>query len=171
MALYWPTPGFKGRKFKLCVLTRWGFNFCVRSSPLRGLECNASPAASGKTKKTVGVRLAVNQFTFEKSKNVLIYDAGPSHQERDYVCCVSRLAKRSCLRNVWKKKKCFRSSILSPQWGAADAGMKVPSDNTGFSLAWSRSVYDLKHTWWSDRACERMVSFHGQSVWLNLFKP
>ena len=26
----------KGRTFKLCVLTRWDFNFCVRSSPLRG---------------------------------------------------------------------------------------------------------------------------------------
>ena len=36
MALYWPTPGFKGKTFKLCVLTRWDFNFCVRSSPLRG---------------------------------------------------------------------------------------------------------------------------------------
>ena len=36
MAIYWPTPGFKGRTFKLCVLTRWDFNFCVRSSPLRG---------------------------------------------------------------------------------------------------------------------------------------
>ena len=28
----------KGRTFKLCVLTRWDFNFCVRSSPLRGRE-------------------------------------------------------------------------------------------------------------------------------------
>ena len=36
LAIYWPTPGFKGRTFKLCVLTRWDFNFCVRSSPLRG---------------------------------------------------------------------------------------------------------------------------------------
>ena len=36
MAIYWPTPDFKGRTFKLCVLTRWDFNFCVRSSPLRG---------------------------------------------------------------------------------------------------------------------------------------
>ena len=26
MAIYWPTPGFKGRTFKLCVLTRWNFN-------------------------------------------------------------------------------------------------------------------------------------------------
>ena len=26
----------KGRTFKLCVLTRWDFNFCIRSSPLRG---------------------------------------------------------------------------------------------------------------------------------------
>ena len=35
MAIYWPTPGFKGRMSKLCVLTRWDFNFCIRSSPLR----------------------------------------------------------------------------------------------------------------------------------------
>ena len=35
MAIYWPTPGLKGRTFKPCVLTRWDFNFCVRSSPLR----------------------------------------------------------------------------------------------------------------------------------------
>ena len=36
MAIDWPTPGLKGRTFKLCVLTRWDFNFCVRSSPLLG---------------------------------------------------------------------------------------------------------------------------------------
>ena len=36
MAIYWPTPDFKGRTFKLCVLTRWDFHLCVRSSPLRG---------------------------------------------------------------------------------------------------------------------------------------
>ena len=36
MAIYRPTPGLKGRTFKLCALTRWDFNFCVRSSPLRG---------------------------------------------------------------------------------------------------------------------------------------
>ena len=35
MAIYRPTPGLKGRTFKLCVLTRWDFNFCIRSSPLR----------------------------------------------------------------------------------------------------------------------------------------
>ena len=38
MAIYWPTPGLKGRTFKLCVLTRWDFNFCVRSSSLRGFR-------------------------------------------------------------------------------------------------------------------------------------
>ena len=36
MAIYWPTPSFKGRTFKLCVVTRWAFNVCSRSSPLRG---------------------------------------------------------------------------------------------------------------------------------------
>ena len=30
----WPTPGFKGGTFKLCVLNRWEFNLCVHSSPL-----------------------------------------------------------------------------------------------------------------------------------------
>ena len=45
MAIYWPTPGYKGRTFKLCVLTRWDFNFCIRSSPLRG---------PGKKKQTFG---------------------------------------------------------------------------------------------------------------------
>ena len=38
MAMYWPTPGFKGRMFKLCVLTRWDFNFCTCSSPMQGLS-------------------------------------------------------------------------------------------------------------------------------------
>ena len=36
MAIYWHTPGLKGRTFKLCVLIRWDFNFCVRGSPLWG---------------------------------------------------------------------------------------------------------------------------------------
>ena len=36
MTIYWPTPGFKGRTLKLCVLIRWDFDFCVRISPLRG---------------------------------------------------------------------------------------------------------------------------------------
>ena len=35
MAIYWPTLGFNGRTFKLCVLTRWDFNFCVCGSRLR----------------------------------------------------------------------------------------------------------------------------------------
>ena len=35
MAIYRPTPGFKGRAFKFCVLNSWDFKFCVRSSPLR----------------------------------------------------------------------------------------------------------------------------------------
>ena len=38
-------PGFTGRTFKLCVLTRWDFNFCVRSSPLRGYLKEPYPTA------------------------------------------------------------------------------------------------------------------------------
>ena len=38
MAIYWPSPGFRGRTFKLCVLSRRDFKFCVRSSPPWGLR-------------------------------------------------------------------------------------------------------------------------------------
>ena len=38
MAIYWPTPGLKGRTFKLCVLIRWDNNLCVRSSSLRSVN-------------------------------------------------------------------------------------------------------------------------------------
>ena len=40
MAIYWPTPGFKGRTLKLCIFTRWDFNLCVHSSPLRVCSTN-----------------------------------------------------------------------------------------------------------------------------------
>ena len=43
MAVYWPTPGVKGRTFKLCFLIRWDLNFCVRSSHLRGKSQRVSP--------------------------------------------------------------------------------------------------------------------------------
>ena len=47
MAIYWQTPGFKGRTFKLCVVTRWNFNFCVRSSPLWGTGWRSIKFESG----------------------------------------------------------------------------------------------------------------------------
>ena len=43
MAIYWPISGFTGGTFKLCVLNKWDSNFCVRSSPQRGVisQCSA----------------------------------------------------------------------------------------------------------------------------------
>ena len=52
MAIYWPTPGLKGRTFKLCVLTRWDFNFCVRSSPMERSGLPVSPNWWLKTRNT-----------------------------------------------------------------------------------------------------------------------
>ena len=51
MAIYGLTPGFKGRTFKLCVLTRWDFNFCVRSSPLRGKERDERKESTNNTER------------------------------------------------------------------------------------------------------------------------
>ena len=36
MAIHRPAPGLKWRAFELWLLTRWVFNFCVRSTPLQG---------------------------------------------------------------------------------------------------------------------------------------
>ena len=44
MAVYGPVPGLKWRTSELWVLNRWVFNFCVRSTPLRGglaIQCFA----------------------------------------------------------------------------------------------------------------------------------
>ena len=46
----WPTLGFKGRTFKLCVLARWDFIFCIRSSPLR---VGLAPWCGGKNSATL----------------------------------------------------------------------------------------------------------------------
>ena len=59
MAIYWPTQSYKGRTFKLCVLTRWDFNFCIRSSPLRagggeGGEDKADRGRGGNTRSGNG---------------------------------------------------------------------------------------------------------------------
>ena len=53
MAMYCSTyiyTGFKEKTFKFCVLNRWDFNFCVRSSPLRScrkdFSCDLQHAAT-----------------------------------------------------------------------------------------------------------------------------
>ena len=54
IAIYWPIPGFNGKTFKLCVFTRWDFNFCVHSSPLRGPAWGKGPRWWLRTPGTVG---------------------------------------------------------------------------------------------------------------------
>ena len=56
MAMYWPTPGFKGRTYKLCVLTRRDFDFCARSSPLRGRRGNRMEKRTRDGKEDIGWR-------------------------------------------------------------------------------------------------------------------
>ena len=64
MAIYGPTPGFKGRMFKLCVLTRWDFNFCVRSSPLGGGERDKEPRNHVKSVQNTDLGFALSFFFF-----------------------------------------------------------------------------------------------------------
>ena len=68
MAIYWPTPGFKGRTFKLCVLTRWDFNFCVRSSPLRGQKTTDTPCSASSEKKRNYDIIGLQEFHISTAK-------------------------------------------------------------------------------------------------------
>ena len=43
MVMYWPTPGFKGKTFQLCVLIREDIDFCVHSSQLRDFHWRFQP--------------------------------------------------------------------------------------------------------------------------------
>ena len=70
MAIYWLTPGFNGRTFKLRVLTRWDFNFCVRSSPLRGVN---QKMAHGKKKSTSQEAYTMHAFVIHQWKQNKIF--------------------------------------------------------------------------------------------------
>ena len=58
----------KGRTFKLCVLTRWDFNFCVRSSPLRGTEEWRIAAGHLGVKKTEEWTIVTGQLGVKKTE-------------------------------------------------------------------------------------------------------
>ena len=62
MAIHWPTPGFKGRTFQLCVLIRWDFNFSDRSSPLRDIDGKTTKYANAFD--TVRLRLIISACVF-----------------------------------------------------------------------------------------------------------
>ena len=64
MAIYWPIPGFKGRTIKPCVFTRWDFNFCARSSPLRGSNIVfASPIKPKDRRLSINRTLTITSVT------------------------------------------------------------------------------------------------------------
>ena len=81
MAIYWPTSGFKRRTFKLCVLTRWDFNFCVRSSPLRGRRRRMKEKKRKKERK--------------------------QRENSCFVCCTRCAWQRTATRTKTHQHKCF----------------------------------------------------------------
>ena len=85
MAINWPTPGFKGRTFKLCVLTRWDFNFCVRSSPLRGRRRRMKEKKRKKERK--------------------------QRENSCFVCCTRCAWQRTATRTKTHQHKCFSQTL------------------------------------------------------------
>ena len=57
--------------FKLCVLARWDFNFCVRSSPLRGYcEAGQELQKSGEINQEEDEKAAKEEWIEEQCKNI-----------------------------------------------------------------------------------------------------
>ena len=58
--------------FKLCVLTRWDFNFCVRSSPLRGpIDCNGQIFHSNKEQAEMFNDFFIKEATLNNEDDTL----------------------------------------------------------------------------------------------------
>ena len=68
------------RTFKLRVLIRWDFNFCVRISPLRGTE--EEDVISKKKKKTIKKKRAHTHKTNNKTTTTT---TNPNTQNKDNV--------------------------------------------------------------------------------------
>ena len=109
MVIYWPTPGFKGRTFKLCVLTRWDFDFCVRSSPLRGTYEQRERQWDGFTDshELINVKRKNSRYMISKrhADNVLF---------RQFRALRGPASKKYCGRK--KKVKDHQSTFLRSVW-------------------------------------------------------
>ena len=69
MAIYWPTRGYKGRTFKVCVFNRWDFNFSVRCSPLRcwiGEQCSEIDEIPRKNNRKKAYQLVKDRTTVKQ---------------------------------------------------------------------------------------------------------
>ena len=61
--IYWPSPDSKGTTFKLCVLIRLDFKFCVLSSPLRGARRENAPLTDVRSSKRVAAPTSLERFS------------------------------------------------------------------------------------------------------------
>ena len=99
----------KGRTFKLCVLTRWDFNFCVRSSPLR-VEERDQQAEKDKTEKVTGLGRGTRQEIAKWNQmTALRFQTGGKHQTSP----ASLRSTRPITRNKISKNKKQNNNIAT----------------------------------------------------------
>ena len=85
MAIYWPTQGFKGRTFKLCVLNRGDFNFCVRSSPQRGrIISNSSSGGSSSRNSSFSCVFLIETVSLQQQDLLSSSSSPPSHHHHHH---------------------------------------------------------------------------------------
>ena len=155
MAINWPTPGFKGRTFKLCVLTRWDL-ISASAAPHCG-DKNRGCVKKEKKKKNKRWQLcSCTVVSNEGSKPDILFRT--AHTTAALARLKPVLSDKSI--SLRSNMRLMRSLVTTPQWRAADAEIKVPfGENTELKhspfQAWSRSVYS--HTCYA--YCQGFLSF------------
>ena len=141
------------RTLKLCVLTRWDFNICIRSlsqSLLCWLFCCCCCSVC-KGSSSGGGRYDLVCYNTKHTNSFL-----------------------SLFFTLFFLFVSFPFSMHPPQWGAADAEIKVPSgENTELKRspfqAWSRSVYSRTcYAYWQGFLPCLFLRF--QSIHLHFFQ-
>ena len=156
MPIYWPTQGFKGRTFKLCVLTWWDFNFCVRSSPLQG--------------RNRATRYVFNNH-MDMSRSSATYmleklDWASLGERRGHIQlgCSTKLTTTSSKRDPPLRFKDKRSSVLY-QTQKRHQFCSTPSSPTLFQIWTIFSFRSLQPFHWSPSMPDLVASF---TIWNTL---
>ena len=106
MAIYWPTPGFKGRAFKLCILSRWDFNFCVRSRGVKEIQTDKTMKISRraiKKRNTHVLKCSVYRLTDIWQKLISRQDNDDDNYNNNHNNLLSPFSSF-----IWTKTSCIR---------------------------------------------------------------
>ena len=113
MAICRPTPGFKGRTFNMCVLTKWDFNFCIRSSPLRGWLSAAATRKMGSCGRFRNYASRMNSaYTLASRVEIRLADLETFRGKHCRVCFVKYFRDRREIYVPASRRMCARLRLV-----------------------------------------------------------